>query len=295
MEVHVIQPNLNEAIFGAKAAPPSAASGRGHAARQSARRQRGDKIKGFCAAAAAKSHGGKRARAERAPAVFVRRSGLAAARFSARQPRDYSYRMPRTARREALLSALSLKNREGKLIVVDKFELEAAKTKIMVQALAELKVASAVIVIAASRCEDRTLRAQSAQSQSAACRGLERLRSAALRAPDSHRMGAQNIGRKVGGMKGPQEIIQAPLISEKGTALTESANQVLFKVRPDANKIEVKQAVESIVQSQSGASADGALSRQDAPHRPQHGAALGLEKGLRTLKEGDKIDFFGGA
>jgi large subunit ribosomal protein L4 len=63
------------------------------------------------------------------------------------QPRDYSYRMPRTARREALLSALSLKNREGKIIVVDKLELDAAKTKIMVQALAELKVESALIVI----------------------------------------------------------------------------------------------------------------------------------------------------
>jgi large subunit ribosomal protein L4 len=55
--------------------------------------------------------------------------------------------MPRTARREALLSALSLKNRDGKIIVVDKLELEAAKTKIMVQALAELKVSSALIVI----------------------------------------------------------------------------------------------------------------------------------------------------
>ena len=42
------------------------------------------------------------------------------------QPRDYSYRMPRTARREALLSALSLKNRDGKIIVVDKLELEEA-------------------------------------------------------------------------------------------------------------------------------------------------------------------------
>ena len=40
-------------------------------------------------------------------------------------------------------------------------------------------------------------------------------------------------------MKSPHEIIKAPLISEKGTALTESANQVLFKVRPNANKIEV--------------------------------------------------------
>jgi large subunit ribosomal protein L4 len=63
-------------------------------------------------------------------------------------PRDYSYRMPRTARHQALLSALSLKNRDGRIIVVDKLELEAAKTKLMVAALAQLKIASALIVIA---------------------------------------------------------------------------------------------------------------------------------------------------
>src|SRR3954469_18850899 len=63
-------------------------------------------------------------------------------------PKDYSYRMPKKARRGALLSALSLKNQEGKVIVVDKFELDAAKTKLMVQALAELNVKSAVLVIA---------------------------------------------------------------------------------------------------------------------------------------------------
>lgn len=63
------------------------------------------------------------------------------------QPRDYSYRMPRKARREALLSALSLKNRDGKVIVLDKLDLEQAKTRLMAQALAELKVDSALIVI----------------------------------------------------------------------------------------------------------------------------------------------------
>jgi len=47
-------------------------------------------------------------------------------------------------------------------------------------------------------------------------------------------------------MKSPRDVIQTPLISEKGTQLTESFNQVLFKVRPDANKIEVKRAVETL-------------------------------------------------
>src|SRR5215468_1979888 len=38
-------------------------------------------------------------------------------------PRDYSYRLPKSARRVALQSALTMKAREGKLIVLDKIEI----------------------------------------------------------------------------------------------------------------------------------------------------------------------------
>jgi large subunit ribosomal protein L23 len=96
-------------------------------------------------------------------------------------------------------------------------------------------------------------------------------------------------------MKGPQDIIQAPLISEKGTALTESVNQVLFKVRPDANKIEVKRAVETLfkvkVEQVRMARYLGKMRRvgKNIGRRPT------WKKAYVTLKEGDKIDFFGGA
>jgi large subunit ribosomal protein L4 len=56
--------------------------------------------------------------------------------------------MPKKARREALLSALSLKYQDGKIVVVDKLELAEAKTKLMVRALADLKVSSALIIVA---------------------------------------------------------------------------------------------------------------------------------------------------
>jgi large subunit ribosomal protein L23 len=96
-------------------------------------------------------------------------------------------------------------------------------------------------------------------------------------------------------MKGPHEVIKAPLISEKGTLLSESANQVLFKVRPDANKIEVKRAVETmfnvkVVQVR--------MARYLGKMR-RIGRNLGRrsdwKKAYVTLREGDKIDFFGGA
>jgi large subunit ribosomal protein L23 len=96
-------------------------------------------------------------------------------------------------------------------------------------------------------------------------------------------------------MKGPQEVIKAPLVSEKGTLLAESTNQVLFKVRPTANKIEVKRAVESLfkvkVEKVRIARYLGKMRRigRSMGRRPQ------WKKAYVTLREGDKIDFFGGA
>jgi large subunit ribosomal protein L4 len=146
MEVHVIEPTLNEMIFGAK---PRTHLLHQAVVMQLANRRTGSaatKSKGFV------SGGGKKPWRQkgtgRARAGSIRSPiWVGGGTVFGPQPRDYSYRMPRTARREALLSALSLKKRESKLIVVDKLELEQAKTKLMVRALAELKVASALLVI----------------------------------------------------------------------------------------------------------------------------------------------------
>jgi len=95
-------------------------------------------------------------------------------------------------------------------------------------------------------------------------------------------------------MRGPEQIIRAPLISEKGSFLAEHS-QVLFKVRPDANKIEVKKAVEGLfkvkVVKVRIARYLGKLRRvgKNMGRRPQ------WKKAYVRLREGDKIDFFGGA
>jgi large subunit ribosomal protein L4 len=146
MEVHVIEPTLNEAIFGAK---PRTHLLHQAVVMQLANRRAGSaatKSKGFV------SGGGKKPWRQkgtgRARAGSIRSPiWVGGGTVFGPQPRDYSYRMPRKARREALLSALSLKKRENKVIIVDRLELEQAKTKLMVQALAELKVASALLVI----------------------------------------------------------------------------------------------------------------------------------------------------
>lgn len=47
-------------------------------------------------------------------------------------------------------------------------------------------------------------------------------------------------------MKHAHEIVLAPLITEKMAVMAEKSNVVAFKVRPDANKIEIRRAVEQI-------------------------------------------------
>ena len=94
-------------------------------------------------------------------------------------------------------------------------------------------------------------------------------------------------------MKGPHEIIQAPLISEKGSMLAETTNQVLFRVRPSANKIEVKNAVETLFKVKV---VNVRMARYLGKTR-RVGRNVGRrsqwKKAYVTLREGDKIDFFG--
>lgn len=56
------------------------------------------------------------------------------------KPRDYSIKMNRKERRLALISALSYKNKNKQIIVVDNFELESNKTKDMIKALTSLEL-----------------------------------------------------------------------------------------------------------------------------------------------------------
>lgn len=72
-------------------------------------------------------------------------------------PRDYSYRLPAAARRRALCVALSVKKREGQLLVVDRLEVASGKTRDVVRLLATLEVRSGLIVLA--RADEKLQRA----------------------------------------------------------------------------------------------------------------------------------------
>jgi len=60
--------------------------------------------------------------------------------------RDYSYEIPKKAKRNALKSALSLKLSEKQLLLVDGFEFKESKTKAAAEFLESFKLDSALLV-----------------------------------------------------------------------------------------------------------------------------------------------------
>jgi large subunit ribosomal protein L4 len=61
-------------------------------------------------------------------------------------PRDYSFSLPKKVKRSALRAALSLKRKEGKLILLDDFPLEGFKTRQVLEVLRRFEVGNALIV-----------------------------------------------------------------------------------------------------------------------------------------------------
>ena len=73
------------------------------------------------------------------------------------KPRSYSYRINKKEKQLAIRSLLSAKVLDNELTVVDKLEVEEAKTKVMAKALTDLKVEGKALIILADR-NDNVLR-----------------------------------------------------------------------------------------------------------------------------------------
>ncbi len=63
------------------------------------------------------------------------------------KPRDYSFKMNKKEKRIALLSALSSKVAESKIVVLDEFKLDEIKTKKFVEVMNNLKASKALVVL----------------------------------------------------------------------------------------------------------------------------------------------------
>lgn len=91
----------------------------------------------------------------------------------------------------------------------------------------------------------------------------------------------------------PEEIIRRPIIlTEKSTRLREKQNQVIFEVRREANKIQIKGAVEALFKV--GVVDVNTLNMRGKERRMGRGHVKlrNWKKAIVTLKEGDAIQFF---
>ena len=91
-----------------------------------------------------------------------------------------------------------------------------------------------------------------------------------------------------------QKVIIQPLLTEKGTSLQETLNQVQFKVDMRANKIQIRDAVEKLFEVKV-LSVRTQIVRGKMKRRGRfEGKRSNWKKAIVSLAEGETIEFFQG-
>ena len=86
-------------------------------------------------------------------------------------------------------------------------------------------------------------------------------------------------------MKSAYQIIQKPVITEKGLGIKETQNTLVFQVAPKATKTEIKEAVQSIFKVKVAFGADRELSGKRTAAGQVYRLPSGLEEGVCALEE----------
>jgi large subunit ribosomal protein L23 len=91
----------------------------------------------------------------------------------------------------------------------------------------------------------------------------------------------------------PRDILVRPVVSEKSYGLLDEGKYT-FVVAPDANKTQIKQAVEEVFRVK--VTGVNTLNRQGKRRRTRFGwgKRVDTKRAIVTLVEGDRIDIFGG-
>jgi len=89
-------------------------------------------------------------------------------------------------------------------------------------------------------------------------------------------------------------VITAPLITEKATLVNETGNQVVFRVRPDANKFAIKNAVETLFKVKVTRVHTVQYLGKERRVGKSRGRRPAWKKAYVTLAAGSRIDFFEG-
>jgi len=94
----------------------------------------------------------------------------------------------------------------------------------------------------------------------------------------------------------PEQVIRRPIIlTEKATLLREKHNQVVFEVARDANKIQIRDAVQRLFKVNVTGVNTMVMRGKERRMGRGKGKMQNWKKAIVTLKEGDAIDFFSDA
>jgi large subunit ribosomal protein L23 len=92
-------------------------------------------------------------------------------------------------------------------------------------------------------------------------------------------------------MKNENLIIQKVVLTEKGTILSDVNNQYVFKVAMDANKLEIKDAVQRLFGVKvTNVNTMRRVGKKKRERRQSYGFTAAWKKAVVTLAAGDRID-----
>ncbi len=209
-------------------------------------------------------------------------------------PRAYDQKMNTKMRRAALRGVLSAKAADGALRVVEGFGLDEIGTRAFAERLTAWEAGGKVLVVLAAR--DHVVERS--------CRNLREVRvlladSLNVDRPAGcrhHRLHPRRADARRGGVRvtatSMHDILLRPVISEKSVMETER-NNYTFAVARDANKLQIKQAVEAEFKvNVLGVRVLTVKPKQKRRGRRQMGTVPGWRKAVVTIADGQKIEFF---
>ena len=196
----------------------------------------------------------------------------------AKKPRDFSQKINKNMKKAAFYSALSEKIRQEQVVVLDKFALAEPKTKLVAEAVDALKLSGKTLFVV-EEYDEAAVRA----SKNIPTVSLEEVRLLSV---------YDIVEDRGGSTMTAYDIIISPVLSEKSyDGIPEK--RYTFKVAKNANKTQIKAAVEEIfgvkVAKVNTSNYDGKLKRMGR----NEGRRSSFKKAVVTLSADSKaIEFF---
>jgi large subunit ribosomal protein L23 len=92
-------------------------------------------------------------------------------------------------------------------------------------------------------------------------------------------------------MNDPYDLIETASLTEKSSLLSEKHNKYVFRVRPHANKIQIKKAIETLFQKKVlDVNTCNYAGKKKRERTQNYGRKVHWKKAIVTLKEGEKIE-----